>query len=91
MPPLPNSFVQSHWEAFHNFSLLAVFAPAHVALALICLALGTIGGAPWIAGLIFAGGTAGMALLWNLRAQTRGDDPLPEYAKVIEGEVSYRD
>jgi hypothetical protein len=50
MPSLPNSFLQSHWEAFANFSLLAVFAPAHVALALICLALGTLGGAPWIAG-----------------------------------------
>jgi hypothetical protein len=70
------SFLQSHREAFHNFTLLAVFAPAHVALALICLALGTMGGVPWIATLLFAGGTVGMALLWSLRAQTRGDDPI---------------
>ena len=75
MPPLPNSFLQSHWEAFHNFSLLAVFAPAHVVLALICLALGKLGGAPWIAELIFAGGTVGMALFWSLRAQPRQDKP----------------
>jgi len=91
VPHLPNNFLQSHWEAFHDFTLLAVFAPAHVALALICLALGTIGGSPWIAALIFVGGTMGMALLWDLRAQTRRDDPLPEHATVIEGEVSYGD
>ena len=91
MAPVPTSFLQSHREAFHDFTLLAMFAPAHVALALICLGLGTMGGAPWIAGLIFAGGTIGMILLWSLGVHTGRDDPIllgpPERVITLEGDA----
>ena len=76
MTPLPNSFVQTRRESFHNFVLFVVCIVAHIALSLACLALGTLGGYPTIAMLLFLAGTLAIATGWvRHSAARRRDDP----------------
>lgn len=49
--------VRAHRESFNSFAKLALFGGMHVALVLICLALGFPGHAPVFAVMLGIGGT----------------------------------
>lgn len=62
MPHESPAEVRSHRESFHSFMKFATFAVMHVALMLVCLALGFPGNAPVFAVLLGIFGTLAMVV-----------------------------
>ena len=58
--------VRDHRESFHSFLKFATFAVMHVALMLVCLALGFPGDAPITAVLLGIFGTVAMVVAFLL-------------------------
>ena len=56
-PRFADQDLRAHWQTFHAFGKLVLFAILHIGLVLACLALAFLGNVPVLATLIGIGGT----------------------------------